>query len=136
MREIRAELCGFDDALTQYAFLTELSAYVPVHQPELTTEEHLYRGCQSQVWLSLSERDGLFAMSATSDTLIIRGVLYVMMELYNGCSVKEIAARPVDFLREAGIADLFPSERIAGIGGINREIQRFCARISGKYGTA
>lgn len=126
LKEIREEFEQFEDSFSQYAFLVELSAYVPHDQPDLTTDAHLYKGCQSQVWLAMSSENGIFQMKATSDTLILRGLLYVMMELYNGCTLAEIAEHPIDLLSACGIEGHFTSERTIGIRGITEKIFEFC----------
>ena len=129
LKEIKEELNAFDDEFMKYSFLAELSAYVSPDQRDLITDEHLYRGCQSQVWLRFRLEDGFFYMDAFSDTLIIRGVLYVMMELFNGLSPAEITRRKIDFLKECGMAQHFNSTRTDGIGGIIDAIYEWCEHV-------
>ncbi len=126
LKEIHDELNTFNDEYMKYSFLAELSAYVKPDQPDLMTDEHLHRGCQSRVWVRFRIEEGLFYMDAMSDTLIIRGVLYVMMELFNGLSPKEIAGHKTDFLKECGIAQHFGSTRTSGINGIVDSVYDFC----------
>jgi cysteine desulfuration protein SufE len=126
LREIRAELDAFDDEFTKYSFLVELSAYVSPDQPDLMVDENLQSGCQSQVWLALDAHDGVFSMRATSDTLIIRGILYIMQELFNGVPLEEIAQSDIDFLDELGIAEHFSDTRQLGIRSIASSIVSFC----------
>ena len=129
IREIREELGAFDDAFLRYSFLVELSSYVPADQPELMREENLHRGCQSRVWIRFRTEDGCFHMDAVSDTLIIRGVLYVMMQLYNGLQVREIAERKIDFLKECGLEEHFSSDRVLGLTGIADAVYEYCRAV-------
>lgn len=128
--EIRAELNTFEDDFMRYSFLVELSAYVNSDQPELMIEENLHKGCQSQVWIDFQIRNGLFFMNALSDTLIIRGILYIMMELFNGLSPKEITENRIDFLKELGLSQHFSDTRVSGIQGICDSVFTYCANIS------
>ena len=73
-------------------------------------------------------------MNATSDTLIIRGVLYVMMELYNGLAPEEIAGYPINFLAACGISQHFTGARVSGIEGISDSVFRFCTESAGTTG--
>lgn len=136
IEEIRNELSSLDDAFLQYSFLVELSSYVSPHQPELMTDAHLHHGCQSRVWTEFCIKDGQFYMNATSDTLLIRGVLYILMELFNGLSPEEIAETKPDFLKECGISHHFSGERISGLNSVTDSIYAFCRRAaeSGKKG--
>ena len=135
IKQIQEELGSLEDDLTQYSFLVELSAYVNPHQPDLMKEEYLQRGCQSQVWMRLDTKDGKFHMDATSDTLLIRGVLYIMMELFNGLPPEEIAASNIDFLSDCGISKHFSGDRIRGIGSITDSVYKYCIQFGGNAGT-
>ena len=130
LKEIREELNAFDDEFMKYSFLAELSSYVKPDQPDLMKEEYRHPGCQSQVWIRFRLDDGLFYMDAMSDTLIIRGVLYVMMELYNGLSPDEITARKIDFLSECGMSQHFTSTRTSGIRSIADAVYEWCLHHS------
>lgn len=127
---IREELGAMEDDFMQYSFLVELSAYVNPYQPELMREEYLQRGCQSQVWLRFRMESGLFYMEATSDTLLIRGVLYIMMELFNGLPPEEIAESKIDFLKDCGISRHFSGARVNGIQSIIDSIITYCLHSS------
>lgn len=129
IKEIKEELNAFDDELLGYSFLVELSAYVPPDQPELMKDEYFQRGCQSRVWIKYDLHDETFQMKATSDTMLIRGVLYVMMQLYNGLTPAQIAERKIDFLQECGIVRYFSGARIAGIGSITDSIYNYCCKV-------
>ena len=135
LAEIREELNSFDDAFLKYSFLVELSAYVPADQPDLMKDEYLQRGCQSRVWVRHELRGGAFFMRATSDTLIIRGVLYVMSELFNGVSAREIAHSEIPFLEACGIAEHFSDTRATGIQSIVNEVITFCRSQAATDGT-
>ena len=124
--EMREELDSFDDEFTKYSFLVELSAYVSPHQEDLMRDEYLQRGCQSKVWLRCEEDGGVLRVRATSDTLIIRGVLYVLQELYNGVPIQEVAQSDLDVLAELGIAEHFSDTRQSGIRSIVRAVVSFC----------
>lgn len=135
LAEIREELNAFDDPFLKYSFLVELSAYVPADQPNLMKDEYLQRGCQSRVWTRFELRDGAFFMQATSDTLIIRGVLYVMSELFNGVPVREIAESDVNFLEACGIAEHFSDTRATGIQSIVNAVTAYCRSQAATDGT-
>ena len=126
LEEMREELDSFDDEFARYSFLVELSAYVSPHQDDLMQDEYLQRGCQSKVWLRCERDGGVMCLRATSDTLIIRGILYILQELYNGASIEEIAQSDLDVLSELGIAEHFSDTRQSGIRSIERAVVSYC----------
>lgn len=127
LAEIKKELDQFSDGFTKYSFLVELSALNNQNTPDVMQECNLFKGCQSQVWIKLSVQDGLFYMHATSDTLLLRGLLYIMMQLYNGCPLSEIAETDLNILPYCGIEQFFTDQRISGVHGITKAIQDFCS---------
>lgn len=130
LNEIRTELGQFEDDFSQYAFLVELSALNGCASPELMQEQYLFRGCQSQVWLRMQvDAAGLFSLEATSDTALLRGLLYVMMQLLNGCPAAEIAASDFDLLSTCGISGHFNSTRTVGIREIQQAIRDVCTTV-------
>lgn len=132
LSEMREELGSFDDEFTKYSFLVELSAYVKADQSDLMRDEYLQRGCQSRVWVRHEERNGTYQLHATSDTLIIRSILYIIGQLYNGVGVQEIAASNIDVLAALDIAGHFSDTRQLGIRSIADGIVSFCRSCAEK----
>lgn len=126
LSEMREELDSLGDEFTKYSFLVELSAYVSPDQADLMRDEYLQRGCQSRVWVRHEERDGRYRLRATSDTLIVRSVLYILGQLYDDVSVEEIAASDIDVLAALGIAEHFSDTRQLGIRSIADGVVSFC----------
>lgn len=123
--EIKEELNQFQDEFLKYSFIVELSAYVSPKQEDIMLDKYLHEGCQSRVWIKLQEKGGCLDIRATSDTMVIRGILYILMELYNGVSLSEIAESHLDFLEVCGLADSFTSDRADGIRSINKRIIQY-----------
>lgn len=115
IKEIETEFSELPDSFLRYSFLVELSAYVTDTPPELMVEENLFPGCQSRVWMMTTFQNGRLKLTATSDTLLIRGLLYVMMELYNDCTPQELLETPIDILALCKVTENFTSERSANI---------------------
>lgn len=126
MEEIKKECGQFEDSFDLYSFVTELSVYLPAASDDLCTDRYRLRDCQSDVWLRMQIQNGRFHMEAASDAMIIRGILYIMTELYNGCAAEEIAWAEVDIFELCRLGDSFTAARKYGIGSVSRRIQDFC----------
>ena len=88
------------DGFEQYAYLIELSVALPPLDEEHKTDDRLVKGCQSHVWLDMRVKDGAFSFDGDSDTLILKGVLYLLREIFNGEPPDAVAAAKVRFLGE------------------------------------
>lgn len=57
-------------------------------------------GCASQVWLVPDTSDGVFTFQGDSDAMIVKGLIAVLMALYNGLPVDQVG--DVDARAELG----------------------------------
>ena len=122
-QQIIQEFTEIGDRFDQYAYLIELAC---LHEPmpeEAKTEGNLVKGCQSHVWLDIRVENGILSFSSDSDTLILRGILYLLAKMFNNKPCMEIADTEVTFLSETEIMDTFESDRQKGIGYVIRTIQ-------------
>lgn len=96
--EIREAFTFFDDWEDKYRFIIDLGRSLP-HLPEaLKRDEHLVRGCQSQVWL-VAEHDPVtnsVRLRIDSDAHIVRGLIAIVLAMYDGRTPDEILAWDVE----------------------------------------
>ena len=93
------------------------------------TPERLVAGCQSQVWLKIHIADGLLFFLSDSNTLIVKGILYILEHLFNGQRCEDVAEAEITFLEETAIMDTFESSRQKGIGFVIKQLQQ-AARVA------
>ena len=123
LQELKHEFSSLPDGFARYSYLAELSALLPPGEA-LRREENRYQGCQSQVWLRVWPENGLCRLEADSDTLIIRGILYLMTAILDHRPVRDIMETDFDLLAELNIGEHFTSRRASGVGGLLPEIKR------------
>jgi cysteine desulfuration protein SufE len=82
--DIIETLSFFDDWEERYKYIIDLGRELPLLDDAQRTEEHLVRGCQSQVWLVSQLRDDRLFFDADSDAFIVKGLLAVVLAAYNG----------------------------------------------------
>ena len=115
------ELIG--DEFNRYTLLIELSKELVEPPAEVMVDENLVDGCQSRVWLDITYPDGKILVKAYSDTLIIRGILELVLEVFNGHSKEEVAACDLYFFDKAGISGFLSEERTKGMAQVIRTIK-------------
>lgn len=86
----------FDSWEDRYKYIIDLGKEIPPMPAALHTDDRLVRGCQSQVWMEIAERDGRFVITVDSDALIVKGLLGVVLAAYNYKSPEQILAFNVD----------------------------------------
>ncbi len=119
------DLNSLDDWFLQYEYLLELSADLPKMEPGERTEERRVPGCQSGVWLILAYQDGKIHIRADSDSLIIRGILAIYVDLLDGRTPDEIVHYKPRFIEETNIKQQISSDRFHGLNMVLKKIQEF-----------
>lgn len=111
------------DCFDQYSYLLIKAQELAGLPEDRKTAEALIPGCQSQVWLYVWRENGRIRFEGDSDTLILRGVLKILMELLDGQSAEEVAGLPVRLFQETELAATFTSDRNTGVRSILKRIQ-------------
>ncbi len=128
--EIIDEFSEIGDAFDQYSYLVEISAMLDPMPDEKKDKEHLVEGCQSHVWLYVSCVDGAIDIEADSDTYIVKGVLRLLEDMFNGQSPSDVASAEVTFLNKTQITATFDADRQKGIGYVIKDIQKQAAALA------
>ena len=112
LRELTEDLAPYRDELSKLSFLLEMSAYCPPEDSAFADEAHRFPGCQSQVWARLTGTQKAVHLELTSDTMLLRGVFYILMLLVNDLPVREFQdIRFGEVLTVAGWKDLLLGDR-------------------------
>ncbi len=116
----------------KYAYLIELGQAMPAMAEELKTDENLVRGCQSSVWLYSRCAEGVFYMDADSDSLIVRGIAALLVDVLSGQPVQEVTAADLSFIDTIGMWKNLSSSRNNGLMAMLEHIRisaRACADL-------
>lgn len=122
-KEYARDLIELKDPYLQYEYLIELSGTFPRMSQAERESAWVVEGCQSHVWIHFDSHGSVLQFSADSDTMIIRGVLAIIVDVYSGHPVAEILATPFHVLEDAGALGLLSDERQGGIKAIMRDIR-------------
>lgn len=103
----------FDNWEDKYRYIIDLGNQLPSYPEQFKTDEWKVRGCQSQVWL-LPEKSGEnIRFKGDSDAAIVKGLMYIILLIYNNKSPSEIKVIEVeDIFAKLGLSEhLSPSRR-------------------------
>ncbi len=114
-QEIIDEFAIYDDWMDKYEYIIELGKSVPTLAPELKTKERLIEGCQSNVWLATELKDGKMHFSADSDAIITKGIIGLLIQVYNNESPAEILQSELFFINQIGLAEHLSPTRANGL---------------------
>ncbi|USD99857.1 cysteine desulfurase sulfur acceptor subunit CsdE [Vibrio sp. SCSIO 43133] len=88
-----AQLKGWED---RYRQVIQWGKKLPVLDESLKQEQVLVAGCESSVWLVLTQQEGKWQIQADSDARIVRGLIAIVLAAFNGKTSEQILAFDLD----------------------------------------
>lgn len=103
----------------RYQYIIDLGKSLPEYPEAFKDEQHIVKGCQSQVWLYADKQvDGSFSLFCTSDSAIVRGLIALVLRVYNHRTAAEIKAIKPDFIQAIGLDQHLSPTRRNGMGAL------------------
>ncbi len=127
--DILEALDFFDSWEDRYKYIIDLGKELPPMDQAQKTEEHLVRGCQSQVWLVAKHDADKLYFEADSDAFIVKGLLGVVLAAYNAKTPTQITAFDIDaYFEQLNLLKHLSSTRGNGLQAMVKKIQAIAAR--------
>ncbi len=116
-------LDGWED---RYRYLIDLGNKLESLPEQYKTDDWKVRGCQSQVWLFPEKKDGKLHFRGDSDAVIVRGLIAVVLMIYNDKSPSEIKSVAVDdIFAKLGLSDHLSPSRRNGLISMTEKINSY-----------
>jgi len=120
--DIKDDLDFFDDELDKYEFIIDLGKKLKPFDDSDQKDEYLVQGCTSQVWLVPTIKDDILYLSGTSDAIIVKGLVHIILEIFNERTLKEIQEFDINILSELGLTEIITPNRQSGVQGMIKKI--------------
>lgn len=141
------EFASIPDWEDRYAHIIALGRALPAYPEEYRKDKYKVSGCQSQVWLyaggqSRGEQDALGTVGgeanghkdvasdvihfeADSDAAIVKGLIAILMKIYNDRTPQEILGVPPDFIQKLGLDQHLTVNRTNGLASMMKQIHLY-----------
>lgn len=123
--EVIAEFSMFDEWLDKYEYIIELGKNLPVADEKDKVDANLINGCQSRVWLVCEERDGRIWFKADSDAIITKGIISLLIRVYDGQTPEDILASDFSFIEKIGLKENLSPTRAGGLLAMIKQIKLY-----------
>lgn len=104
-QELLDELALFQDWTERYEYVIGLGRKLPPMDDSLKSQEHLIKGCQSQVWLDASFENGVVHYQADSDSVITKGMIALFIRVLDGETPDSILTADMGFIDQTGLKE-------------------------------
>ena len=122
--DILEEFRSLGDAFACYSYLLALAALLPPCPEEVRVPENEVKGCQSHVWVKARAEKGRFRFHSDSDTYILKGILYLLLNVLDGRPLEDAAEAELYFWKDPLLLGSFDDHRQKGIGYVAAELRR------------
>lgn len=130
--QIIEEFSIFTDWMDKYQYIIDLGKNLPIIDEADKKDENLIKGCQSRVWLICREKDGKLFFKADSDAIITKGIISLLIRVYNEQTPKDILDSNLHFIDAIGLqANLSPT-RANGLVSMIKQIKIYALAFAEK----
>ncbi len=126
------EFSLFDDWLDKYNYIIELAKDLPKINDKFKTKENLINGCQSKVWLNADLEDNKILFSADSDAIITKGIISLLVKVYNNRAPKDIIDSEIYFIKKIGLEENLSPTRANGLLSMMKQIKLYALAYNSK----
>ena len=120
---IIADFEVFDDWMDKYELIIELGKEIEGIIPAKRNDRQLIEGCQSRVWLDSSFSDSVINFSADSDAIITKGIIALLIKVFNGEKPETIIKEELFFIKEIGLQEHLSPTRANGLLGMVKRMK-------------
>jgi cysteine desulfuration protein SufE len=121
------DLSFIEDRQERLAAVVDRARRRPPFPPESKTDAHRVNGCISQVWVTGELRDGALHLQFDADSPLVKGLVALLVDLYEGGTPADIIATEPVLFEQLGLSrDLTPTRQngLAAVRTHIREIAR------------
>ena len=122
-QELIDDFAFLSDWEQKYEYIIDLGKELKGLPEEKKKEDILIKGCQSQVWLDAEMRDGKIFFLADSDGILPKGIISLLVGVYNGHTAEEILAANFDFISKIGLQEFLSPSRANGLASMIKQIK-------------
>lgn len=123
--QIKDRFLQFKDWEDRYKEIINLGRSLPAYPEDKRDDKYKVKGCQSQVWLYPEFKDGRVYFYGDSDAILVKGIVGLLVSVYNDATPDEILATSPDFLKEVGITEHLSMNRSNGLASMMKQIQMY-----------
>ena len=131
-QDIIDEFSIYDDWMDKYSIIIEQGNALQPIEEKYKTPENIIQGCQSRVWLQTDYCDGKLYFQAESDAIIVKGLLALVLRVFNARTPDEIINTDLRFMKEIGLTEHLSPTRSNGLLSVIKQIRYYAIAFKAK----
>jgi cysteine desulfuration protein SufE len=112
-----------NDRIATIEYIIDVGNELIPLEEKYKTEKNLIEGCISKVWVIHQIVNGRLEFKADSNTSTVKGILSLLIKIFNNQTPKDIATTELFFIKQTNLQNIISSQRFIGIDAIIRYIK-------------
>jgi cysteine desulfuration protein SufE len=121
----------FDEWMDKYNHIIEMGKSLDALPDEKKSDDLLVQGCQSKVWLHAEKSGENVLFRADADAIIAKGIVAMLIDVFDNQPAKEVAAADLGFLEEIGLKDHLSPTRANGLMSMIKQMKFYALAFAG-----
>jgi cysteine desulfuration protein SufE len=117
--------------MDKYNHIIEMGKALPVLDELDKNDDLLVQGCQSKVWLKAEKQGDYVRFWADADAIIAKGIVAMLIDVFDNQPAKEVAAADLGFLEEIGLKDHLSPTRANGLMSMIKQMKFYALAFGG-----
>lgn len=130
--DIIEEFDMFEEWMEKYEHIIELGKSLPLIESQYKTEEHLIKGCQSQVWLRAHNEGDKVIYTADSDAIMTKGIIALLVRTFSKQKASDIVEANTDFIDQIGLKEQLSATRANGLLSMLKQMKLYALAFQSK----
>ena len=122
----------FEDWTQRYEYMIELSKGLEKMDEQMKNDKNIIKGCQSKVWLHAELNEGKIKFLADSEAIITRGIIAILLTIFNNRTPQEIIESDTNFIEKIGLKEHLSPNRANGLYSMIKQIKFYAIAFSKK----
>ncbi|MFN6092547.1 MAG: SufE family protein [Bacteroidota bacterium] len=130
--EIVDDFALFDTWEEKYQYIIEIGQKLKPLATEFKVDENKIKGCQSSVWLTANENNGIIEFFADSDSVFVKGEIALLMEVLSGQPAEAIVNAELGFIDQIGLRSHMAQTRANGLAAMIKQMKLYAVGFQHK----
>ncbi len=122
----------FEDWTQRYEYMIELSKGLEKMDEQMKNDQNIIKGCQSKVWLHAELNEGKIKFLADSEAIITRGIIAILLTIFNNRTPQEIIESDTNFIEKIGLKEHLSPNRANGLYSMIKQIKFYAIAFNKK----
>ena len=122
----------FEDWTQRYEYMIELSKGLDKMDEQMKNDKNIIKGCQSKVWLHAELNNGKIKFLADSEAIITRGIIAILLTIFNNRTPEEIIESDTNFIEKIGLKEHLSPNRANGLYSMIKQIKFYAIAFTKK----